>query len=280
MRRAAFAIAILLICTFVGLSTSTGGDKKGPLSITNFGQSFFIVTTSKDKRIAFDPHGIPAYDRDEAPKCEADIVCISHNHNDHTRVQVLNNVDTEKKEKKRDLKIFRGLKGMSLKGGDWNPVNEEIGDIKIRNVGVFHDEQEGLLRGKNSVFVIEVDGWRICHLGDLGHILTVPQLKKIGPVDVLMIPVGGIYTLNGSEAKKVVDQIKPKEYIFPMHYGTKVFEDVLTAEEFLEQFPKREVAIEDHNEIILNKEASRPRPLVVQLHYYPKEEKKKEEKRK
>jgi len=195
-------------------------------------------------------------------------------------VQVLNNVDTEKKEKKRDLKIFRGLKGMSLKGGDWNPVNEEIGDIKIRNVGVFHDEQEGLLRGKNSVFVIEVDGWRICHLGDLGHILTVPQLKKIGPVDVLMIPVGGIYTLNGSEAKKVVDQIKPKEYIFPMHYGTKVFEDVLTAEEFLEQFPKREVAIEDHNEIILNKEASRPRPLVVQLHYYPKEEKKKEEKRK
>ena len=79
---------------------------------------------------------------------------------------------------------------------------------------------------RNGVFIIEVDGWRIVHLGDLGHYLTPAQLKRIGPVDVLMIPVGGIYTLNGKWAKKVVDQIKPKEYIFPMHYGTKVFDAV------------------------------------------------------
>ena len=82
-------------------------------------------------------------------------------------------------------------------------------------------------RGKVGVFIIEVDGWKIVHLGDLGHLLTPSQLKRIGPVDVLMIPVGGIYTLNGSEAKKVVEQLKPKEYIFPMHYGTKVFDAVL-----------------------------------------------------
>jgi L-ascorbate metabolism protein UlaG (beta-lactamase superfamily) len=68
----------------------------------------------------------------------------------------------------------------------------------------YHDAAEGLTRGKNTIFIVEMDGWRFCHLGDLGHDLTPAQLKKIGEVDVLMVPVGGIYTLNGSEAKRVV----------------------------------------------------------------------------
>src|SRR5438105_15753621 len=100
---------------------------------------------------------------------------------------------------------------------------------------------EGLARGKNSVFIIDVDGWRVCHLGDLGHELDLKLLKQIGQVDVLMVPVGGIYTLNGAEAKKVVEQIKPKEYIFPMHYGTKIFDDILPVDEFLEGQPDRNV---------------------------------------
>src|SRR5207253_3218783 len=105
---------------------------------------------------------------------------------------------------------------------------------KIRTVGVYHDEVEGMRYGKNTIFILEVDGWRIVHLGDLGHLLTPAQLKQIGPVDVLMIPVGGVYTLNGSEARKVVEQIKPKEYILPMHYGTAIFDDLLSPAEFLE----------------------------------------------
>ncbi len=95
------------------------------------------------------------------------------------------------------------------------------------------NDNEGFMRGKNSVFVVEVDGWKIAHLGDLGHTLTPSQLKRIGQVDVVMIPVGGIYTLNGAEAKKVIGQLKPKEYIFPMHYGTKIFDDILPIDEFL-----------------------------------------------
>ena len=266
MRRWAIAILIVLGLCGLGVSTGSTGEKPGaPITIEYHGQSFYIVTTSKGKRIAFDPHYIEVYQRrEEAPK--ADIICISHNHNDHTRIEVIENY--------KKAKVLRGLKTPSLKS-DWSVIDETIDDIKFKTVGVYHDDQEGFQRGKNAVFVVEVDGWRIAHLGDLGHLLTPSQLKRIGPVDVVMIPVGGIYTLNGSDAKKVVEQLKPKEYIFPMHYGTKIFDDILPVDEFLDGQPKDKVAISDDNVIKLNREGSRPRPLIVQLHYWPKEEKKK-----
>jgi L-ascorbate metabolism protein UlaG (beta-lactamase superfamily) len=272
MRRLAIACSVLIGLLSLGLPFATTGEKDKPggtLTITYHGQSFYVVTTAKGKVIAFDPHFIEAYQIPHDP-WKADIICISHNHNDHNRPQVFENF--------KKAKILKGLKGDSLKA-DWNSVNEEIDGIKFKTVGVYHDDMEGLLRGKNGVFIVEVDGWRICHLGDLGHILSPAQVKRIGPVDVLMIPVGGIYTLNGVEAKKIVDQIKPKEYIFPMHYGTKVFDPVLTAEEFLEQFPKRQIAVSEDNVLKLNKDSARPRPLVVQLNYWPKEEKKEEKKK-
>ena len=97
-----------------------------------------------------------------------------------------------------------------------------------------------MVRGRNGIWVIEMDGLHIVHLGDLGHMLTDEQLKEIGPVDVLMIPVGGIYTLNGTDAKKVIEQLKPKRYIIPMHYGIpKVFEDLLPLDEFLDGLKPR-----------------------------------------
>src|SRR5439155_11383489 len=121
-------------------------------------------------------------------------------------------------------------KGVNLRS-EWQLVEGDEKGVKYFNVGAYHDGMRGMKFGKNAIFVIEVDGWRICHLGDLGHELTAEQLKQIGPVDVLMVPCGGIYALNGAEAAKVVAQIKPKEYIFPMHYGTKVFNDLLSIDE-------------------------------------------------
>lgn len=256
MRRA-FALLLAL-----GLASSFAypQEKDAPIDIEYHGQSFFILTTSKGTRIAFDPHTIPAYERRFVlPK--VDVICISHNHNDHTRTVAFE--DFEK------TKVLRGLKSESIKA-DWAVVNETIKDAKIRNVGVYHDDQEGLMRGKNSVFIVEVDGWKVAHLGDLGHYLTPAQLKRIGPVDVIMIPVGGIYTLNGSEARKVVEQLKPKEYIFPMHFGTKFFEDILTPDEFYDGVEKRRVAVSDDNVLKLNRSADRPRPLIVQLNHEPK----------
>ena len=84
-----------------------------------------------------------------------------------------------------------------------------------------------------------------------------------------MIPVGGVYTINGSEAKKVVAQIKPKEYIFPMHRGTRVFDDLLPATEFLDGQDKAKVAESADNKVTLNRDRDRPRPLIVTLTYPP-----------
>lgn len=273
MRRCAFTGLFVLALTIVGAVPGVSKEKPmGPPTIEYHGQSLYIITTSKGKRIAFDPHYILAYQRD-MPQMKADIVCISHNHNDHIRVEIF--------EKNKDMKVLRGLKTASLKS-DWAAVNETIGDIKIRSVGVYHDDSEGFVRGKNAIFIVEVDGWRICHLGDLGHLLSekrLKELKKDGPIDVLMVPCGGIYTLNGAEAKEVVKQIQPKEYVFPMHYGTKEFEDILPVDEFLDGQEKRNVAIADDNAVKLNRDGARPRPLIVQLHYWPKEEKKVEKKK-
>jgi L-ascorbate metabolism protein UlaG (beta-lactamase superfamily) len=210
-----------LIVSFSILGTATAADAKKTI-LRWYGQSFFQLETTKGTKIVFDPHAIEAYGR---PTVSADLVLMSHRHNDHTQVEILEN--------QGKFKMIHGLvdKGKKV---EWNLIDQKFKDINIRTVGVYHDEMEGMERGKNTVFVIDADGLKIVFLGDLGHLLTKEQIKQIGPVDVLMIPVGGVYTLNGSDAKKVVEQLKPKKYIIPMHYGTKEFNEVLPADEFLE----------------------------------------------
>ncbi len=197
---------------------------KAPLKLRYYGHSFFQLTTSAGTRVVFDPHAIPEYG---ATGVAADIVVMSHDHNDHNRKEVLANADS------KDLKAFLGVvtKG---KTSDWAKIDATVKDVHIRTVPTYHDEEEGAKRGKNSIFVVEADGLKFVHLGDLGTELTDEQAKAIGPVDVLMIPVGGIYTINGETAKKVVAQLKPRLFVIPMHYGTKVYTDVQPPDEFLD----------------------------------------------
>jgi L-ascorbate metabolism protein UlaG (beta-lactamase superfamily) len=271
LRRGAVGLLLLGSMLVAATSAFSGDEKKWqPIKVSYHAQSFYIVESSKGFRIAFDPHLIAEYGRPEGLK--ADVVLISHNHSDHTMVEALANYNDSDKAKRP--RVIRGLKGLGLRA-DWNIVDETIGDVKIKSVGLYHDDMEGLRSGKVTAFIVEMDGWRICHLGDLGHMLTPKQLKQIGQVDVLMIPVGGIYTINGSEAKKVVAQIKPREYIFPMHYGTRVFDDLLSPAEFLDGQEKARVAESDDNQITLNREPTRPRPLTVVLNYEPATTKKK-----
>ena len=262
LRRGAVGLLLLVVLFVTGTAYSGEEKKWQPIHISYHAQSFYIVESSKGFRVAFDPHLIPEYGRPEGLK--ADVVMMSHNHNDHTMIEALANHDDPDKAKRP--RIIRGLKGFGLRA-DWNVVDEKIGDVKITSVSLYHDDMEGLRSGKVTAFIVEMDGWRICHLGDLGHPLTAKQLRQIGEIDVLMIPVGGIYTINGSEAKKVMAQIKPREYVFPMHYGTKVFDDLLSPAEFLDGQEKARVAESDDNRITLNREPSRPRPLTVVLNY-------------
>ena len=202
-------------------------DKK--LELRYLGQSFFVLTTTGGTKVAFDPHAIEQLGR---PTAAADLVIISHPHPDHNRLDSIEN--------RTKAKVIEGIKTLppAAEGGPprftWNPVDETFRDVKIRNVGTYHDMVQGLQRGRNSVFILEVDGIKLVHLGDLGHLLSDDQIKQIGPMDVLLIPVGGVYTLNGARAKEVMAQLKPRRIVVPMHYGVGAWEDLLPVNEFLD----------------------------------------------
>jgi L-ascorbate metabolism protein UlaG (beta-lactamase superfamily) len=244
---AAVAAALLL----AGLATSQ--DKAREVTIRWHGQSFFQIDSSRGTRIVIDPHAIEAYGR---KSLNADLVLISHFHNDHTQLEPIQN--------RTKAKILYGLRGIpGSRRTEWNPINETFKDVHVRAVGTYHDNAKGMERGLNTAFVLEVDGVNIVHLGDLGHTLSAADVKKIGPVDVLMIPVGGVYTLNGSEARKVVEQLKPRQFIIPMHYGTRVYEDLLPPDEFLDE--QKNVKKLPGNKLTTEAGFKPPEPIIVLL---------------
>jgi L-ascorbate metabolism protein UlaG (beta-lactamase superfamily) len=247
-----FLATVVAFTVFAGWTNAADSKK---VTLRWHGQSFFEIESSRGTRIVTDPHAIEAYGRIGV---KADLVLISHLHNDHTQVDVVENRDK--------AKIFVGLKSNGKKV-DWNPIDETFRDVHIKSVGVYHDDAEGMERGKNAIFIIEVDGIRIVHLGDLGHLLSEAQRKKIGPVDVLLIPVGGVYTINGSQAKQVVEQLKPSKYIIPMHYGTKEFDDLLPADEFLEDQNKATIRKELSNKLIIDSDFKPADPIIEILNW-------------
>jgi len=130
-------------------------------------------------------------------KQSSNIVTISHKHPCHSYTQDIEG----------EWKIADG------------PGEYEISGVLIIGIDTFHDDARGEIRGKNTVYLMEIDEMSVCHLGDLGHTLTADQIEEIGDVDVLFIPVGGISTIDASVAAEVVRRIEPK-VVIPMHYST------------------------------------------------------------
>jgi L-ascorbate metabolism protein UlaG (beta-lactamase superfamily) len=250
-------LAALLAAALLAAPVPAADAKQ--LTLHWYGQSFFVLTTSAGTRVAFDPHAIEQLGR---PTAEADIVLISHPHPDHVRLESITN--------RAKAKVIEGIKTLppAAEGGpprtQWNPANETFKDVKIRSLGVYHDMSQGMQRGKNSIFIVEADGLKIVFLGDLGHLLSDDQIRQIGPVDVLMIPIGGVYTINGSKAKEVMAQLKPKRYVLPMHYGTRTFEDLMPADEFIDGLPNVQRML-NTNELVIRTDVHPPQPAVVLL---------------
>jgi len=171
-----------------------------------FGQACFLIVTSNFTKIILDPirfgrYRVPA-------EITPDIVTVSHEHMDHNKADSLSGSPV----------VIRGLTSAA---DEFAEINRQVKDVKIYNVASYHDSSQGEERGLNAVFVLEFDGLRLAHLGDLGHTLTEKQIIKIGKVDIVMIPVGGKYTIYGDDAHKVIEQLKPKMIVFPMHFKTK-----------------------------------------------------------
>ena len=150
------------------------------------------------------------------PKLKADIVTISHNHDDHNNFAAVGGTLQRKKPF-----VVTG------------PGEYEIAGVSIFGTASFHDNCQGKERGPNTIYLINFDGLKLVHLGDLGHKLNDHQLEEVDGADLLFVPVGGTFTLDAEGASEVVSQIEPK-IVIPMHYrlaGLKI--DLKPVDDFL-----------------------------------------------
>jgi len=201
------------------------------MKIKWYGHAAFLVTSDQGVKIITDPYESGAYGGQLSYgkiKDQADIVLTSHDHADHNDTKSLPG----------SPEIVKGSGSKTVKG------------ISIKGISTYHDPSKGSERGANTIFTFSIDGIDICHLGDLGHILSEKELAEIGSVDILLIPVGGYFTIDAKEATRVAEQIKPKVLI-PMHFKTeKCGFPITPVEDFLKgkSNPKRpktsEVAFE------------------------------------
>ena len=202
------------------------------MKIKWYGHSAFQITTESSIRIIIDPYEPGAFGGSLAYgkiNDEADIVLTSHDHGDHNYT-----------------KDIKGKYVHIKEAGQY----EEKG-VKIRAISTFHDKLKGRERGVNLVFVVSVEDIAIAHLGDLGHTLDGDALRSIGRVDILLLPVGGFYTIDAKEATKIMNDIGPAITI-PMHYKTG---SVTMPIDGLEGFIKDKNCVKEANasEIIMNK---------------------------
>ena len=162
------------------------------------------------------------------PKVRADAVTVSHRHYDHDNVKAVEGNPV----------ILDREQGYELTGVDINAIRS------------YHDDKAGALRGENVIFKFRMDGLDVCHLGDLGEECSAELIEAILPVNVLLIPVGGTYTIDAAMAKEYVDRLMP-DVVIPMHYRAKGCKlDIEKVDEFLSQFEDEAVECEETGEEI------------------------------
>jgi len=237
-------ILLLVLCaTVIGFGFAQGAKplkkKEGNMRVKWFGHACFLVEAADGTKVITDP-----FDESvgyQIPKVKADVVTVSHSHFDHNAVDLLQG----------NPEVVKGVGEKKIKG------------IIFKGIRSFHDKSRGAQRGPNTIFVFAVDGVRVCHLGDLGHLLSSGQQEEIGEVDILFIPVGGTFTIDGRDAREVSKQLNPR-LIIPMHYKTESCSiGIDSCEEFLKGFTKVEKAREWQG----NKESLPSEQTVLVLEY-------------
>jgi len=179
------------------------------MKIKWLGHASFMITSETGTKIITDPYVTTETLNYGEIKESADIVTVSHEHTDHSNVSAV----------KGNPEVVRGT--AKAKG------------IEFKGVPTYHDDAKGQQRGKNTILCFEVDGIRVCHLGDLGHQLSAQQVAELGRIDILLIPVGGFYTIDAKVAGQLCDRLKPK-VVIPMHFrNDKCAFPVAGVDEFL-----------------------------------------------
>jgi len=178
------------------------------------GHATFLITSASGTTIVTDPYEPGGYNGALAYGSipdEINIAVVSHDHPDHNYVKAL----------KGKPQVVKG-KGTKAVSG-----------IEFKGIPTYHDTTKGKERGQSTIFCFTVDGVRLCHLGDLGHTLSAKEVAEVGQVDVLMIPVGGFYTIDAKTATEVMHSLKPR-LVIPMHVKTaKCSFPITTVDEFI-----------------------------------------------
>lgn len=196
------------------------------------GREATIVTDPFDKTLGYPMR-----------KPTANIVTVSHNHPQHSFVA--------------------GVAGNPRVVS--RPGEYDIANAFILGIPTFHDKEKGAQRGKNTVFFMEIDDVKVCHLGDLGHVPTTEQVEQMSGTDILMVPVGGVTTLDAAAAAETIGLLEPK-LVIPMHYRTEVVKVELDSlDRFLKQMGLKEVALQP--KLSVTKSTLPPETKVLLLDY-------------
>jgi L-ascorbate metabolism protein UlaG (beta-lactamase superfamily) len=167
------------------------------MKIKWLGHACFLITSEGGLRVITDPYAVGGGIDYSPIKETADVVVVSHDHGDHNNVSAVQGKP----------EVVKGNGTKTAKG------------IRFKGVATSHDASQGTQRGSNTVFCFSIDGLNLCHMGDLGHVLSPGQVTEIGVVDILFVPVGGFFTIDAAMASQVCDQLKPRIAI-PMHFKT------------------------------------------------------------
>ena len=167
------------------------------MKIKWLGHACFLITSEDGTKIIIDPYTVGQGINYSPIEESADVVLVSHGHADHSNVSAVRG--------KPEVVRGNGIKTAR--------------DIQFRGVATYHDASQGKERGTNTIFCFGLDDIKICHLGDLGHVLSPEQVDEIGAVDILLVPVGGFFTIDADEASRVCQQLAPK-VVIPMHFKT------------------------------------------------------------
>ena len=188
------------------------------MKIQFLGHSCFKLTESTGKSVITDPYTNIGYELPEG--LEADAVTVSHDHYDHNYTKA--------------VKAGQVIKGEGF---------FELDGVTITGIKSFHDESEGAERGENTIYKFRMDGMDICHLGDIGEDCSAELIEMLLPVNILLIPIGGNYTIDAERAKEYVDRIMP-DIVIPMHYKSKHLTiDLDRAQGFLDEFDDENVDV-------------------------------------
>lgn len=215
------------------------------MDITSLGHSSFKIR-GKNATVITDPYDVALVGMKFPKDAEATIVTVSHDHPDHNAVLAVAG----------SPQIIKG------------PGEYDVAGVGILGIASYHDNEKGKSRGKNTIYRIQIDGISIVHLGDLGYVLSSAEVESLDGVDILIIPVGGTYTIDATSACAVIQDVDP-HIVIPMHYGNpllnqKEFGSLLPVSAFLKEIGKEDVAPQSKLSITKDKLPEQLQVVVLQ----------------